>query len=413
MEYRTSIVLFIVGAVLAISPLAGAQSDDIAVVRKAAEQGSANDQARLGQFYWKGNGVLQDYAQAATWFRKAADQGNAAAQTFLGTMYMRGQGVPKDFTQSAAWLRKASDHGEPVAQNNLGLLYEEGLGVQKDFATAVSWLRKAADQGYATAQDNLGDLYQSGRGVPQNDVQALAWYQKAADQGYVDAKEHLRVLQASGHGLQPEHAQAAQATNSAPSPSDHSTAAAPTTGVSSSESAENGPSLKETLDWMKSKLVDEMITTQFNEVLQPNPKIGIDGEQDDGIRTINYSEVRTSGCNISFTKTTKDVGGYLKREVLVTELVELPIADLQSDKIEVLEKSPGGLFTTVSYNPNYWVVGIGFQQGKKHQSKAVLDGKNVEMSPSVEFRTKQLATRWSKALIHAASLCGAVKQEPF
>src|SRR5258708_21416388 len=127
---------------------------------------------------------------------------------------------------------------------------------------------------------------------------------------------------------------------------------------------------------MKSKLVDEMITTQFNEVLQPNPKIGIDGEQDDGIRTINYSEVRASGCNISFTKTTKDVGGYLKREVLVTELVELPIADLQSDKIEVLEKSPAGLFTTVRYNPSYWVVCLGFQQGRQHQSKSVLHRKN-------------------------------------
>ena len=54
--------------------------------------------------YTQGQGVPQDYVQAAAWFRKAADQGNAPAQAALGVMYAHGQGVPQDYVQAHMWL---------------------------------------------------------------------------------------------------------------------------------------------------------------------------------------------------------------------------------------------------------------------------------------------------------------------
>jgi len=42
--------------------------------------------------YQIGQGVAQDYAEAARWYRKAADQGGVAAQFNLGVMYYEGQG---------------------------------------------------------------------------------------------------------------------------------------------------------------------------------------------------------------------------------------------------------------------------------------------------------------------------------
>jgi TPR repeat protein len=39
--------------------------------------------------YREGEGVPQNYAEALKWFRKAADQGNANAQFKLGIMYRR------------------------------------------------------------------------------------------------------------------------------------------------------------------------------------------------------------------------------------------------------------------------------------------------------------------------------------
>ena len=60
--------------------------------RKAAEQGSDIAQCALGKMYASGEGVPQDYDQAAAWFQKAAEQGNAQAQTLLGSMYASGEG---------------------------------------------------------------------------------------------------------------------------------------------------------------------------------------------------------------------------------------------------------------------------------------------------------------------------------
>jgi TPR repeat protein len=51
--------------------------------RKAAEQGDAEMQWRLGGFYEFGFGVEQDKAEAEKWFQKAAEQGNFAAQQRL------------------------------------------------------------------------------------------------------------------------------------------------------------------------------------------------------------------------------------------------------------------------------------------------------------------------------------------
>ncbi len=51
--------------------------------RKAAEQGNAVAQCKLGQCYHNGEGVEQDYAEALKWYRKAADQGFELAKEYL------------------------------------------------------------------------------------------------------------------------------------------------------------------------------------------------------------------------------------------------------------------------------------------------------------------------------------------
>jgi TPR repeat protein len=78
--------------------------------RKAADQGFAKAQSNLGLMYAEGQGVTQNYPEAAKWYRKGADQGdadqgNADAQYNLGVMYAWGPGgthhVPNDKTQTA------------------------------------------------------------------------------------------------------------------------------------------------------------------------------------------------------------------------------------------------------------------------------------------------------------------------
>jgi TPR repeat protein len=45
--------------------------------------------------YYNGNGVSQDYKEAARWCKLAVEQGFAEAQTYLDAMYEKGL-VPKD-----------------------------------------------------------------------------------------------------------------------------------------------------------------------------------------------------------------------------------------------------------------------------------------------------------------------------
>ena len=158
---------------------------------KKAQSGDAKAQISLGECYYFGNGVSQDYTQAVYWFRKAAEQGYASAQNNLGWCYQKGNGVPKDYTQAVYWYRKAAEQGNATAQNNLAVCYHVGNG---DYTQAVYWYRKAADQGFAKAQYNLGLCYEYGKGVTKDVDQAIEWYRKAARQGDEDAQKALKRL---------------------------------------------------------------------------------------------------------------------------------------------------------------------------------------------------------------------------
>ncbi len=111
---------------------------------------------------------------------KAAEQGLAEAQYNLGVRYYLGQGVPQDFTEAAKWYQKPAEQGLAYAQYKLGVMYSNGRGVPKDDAEAVKWYEKAAEQGLAEAQYNLGVRYGKGQGVPQDLTEAHKWFNLAA-----------------------------------------------------------------------------------------------------------------------------------------------------------------------------------------------------------------------------------------
>jgi TPR repeat protein len=172
----------------AIVPPSPVRSLEDQPYRKAAEQGDAEAQSRLGDLYAKGIGVGRDYGEAAKRYRKAADQGDASAQNNLGMCYARGEGVSQDYAEAVTWYRKAADQGDASAQTNLGFCCDIGQGVQQDYAEAVKWYRRAAEQGYAIAEDNLGHCYQFGHGIQQDDAEAVKWYRKAAEVGLPSAQ---------------------------------------------------------------------------------------------------------------------------------------------------------------------------------------------------------------------------------
>jgi TPR repeat protein len=61
-------------------------------------------------------------AEAVKLYRKAADQGFAAAQSKLGVMYAQGRGVPQDYVLAHMWSNLAAAQGDENAKNNRNLL---------------------------------------------------------------------------------------------------------------------------------------------------------------------------------------------------------------------------------------------------------------------------------------------------
>ena len=98
-----------------ITPLFAENLPDIS----AAEQGDANAQYNLGVYYYNGEGVDQNYAEAVKWFRLAAEQGFATAQVILGSCYYNGEGVAYDYTEAVKWVRKAAEQGDAEAKQAL------------------------------------------------------------------------------------------------------------------------------------------------------------------------------------------------------------------------------------------------------------------------------------------------------
>jgi hypothetical protein len=126
--------------------------------RKAAEQGDAECQLRLGQALAGGCGVSQDYTEAAGWFLKAAEQGHPTAQFNMGACFWNGHGVAKDHAVGAEWLLKAATQGDPDAQKAVGQCYENADGVAQDSVEAYKWMKLAAAQNHAAAQLGCDEL---------------------------------------------------------------------------------------------------------------------------------------------------------------------------------------------------------------------------------------------------------------
>ncbi len=200
--------IFALFLVLALQPARAVEgTDDFKNILAAAESNHADAQFILGDCYYKGRGIPQNYQEAVKWFRKAADQMNADAQYYLGVCYANGQGVEKNPQTAAEWIRRAADHGNAEAMNTLGLLYSSGNGVRQDYSEAVGLFRRAADSGNNDALKNLALCYANGLGVAKDMKEAVKLLKAAASAGSADAQYNLGVSYVNGSGVEANYEQ--------------------------------------------------------------------------------------------------------------------------------------------------------------------------------------------------------------
>ena len=158
----------------------------------AAAQGHAEAQYRLGNIYFlqaydaiesqEENGLSEGeneedqeylYNQTLNWYTKAAAQGHAAAQNKIGFMYAKGLGVEQDTTVALSWFTKAGEqliqqrdiHAEsnntdeikiPQAanthrqminiHNKIDLINDKEQVMHKDRAITLEWLKRTTEK---------------------------------------------------------------------------------------------------------------------------------------------------------------------------------------------------------------------------------------------------------------------------
>ena len=178
--------------------------------RMSADQNYPEGMNLFGYLLFYGQGVSQNQAEATKWWLKAAEQGYAKAQFNLALCYENGEGVEQSYEKAAEWWLKAAEQGYAKAQFNLALCYKNGEGVEQSYEKAAEWYRKAAEQGDASAQFNLGVCYYNGEGVEKSYFEAVMWYSKAAELGLAMAQFHLGLCYYSGNGVKQNYNKAAE-----------------------------------------------------------------------------------------------------------------------------------------------------------------------------------------------------------
>ena len=206
---------------------------------------NADAQLRMGDFYYWGQRIEQDYSLAVKWYKMSAEQGNRHASDRLGNMYYKGIGVEKDCKEGIAWYEQGNkladaeiqyeignkyfygmdvikNHkkayewyanafrsyermswgGDATAQYTLGKMYLDGIGTERDYKKAFQWFEKAEKHGVVKAQYELGNLYYNGFGICQNYNTALKWYEKARKQESNEAKYMLGIMYRMGYGVE-------------------------------------------------------------------------------------------------------------------------------------------------------------------------------------------------------------------
>jgi TPR repeat protein/CHAT domain-containing protein len=121
--------------------------------RQAAEAGNVAAMCFLADAYYWGRGVEQNHAESLRWLTRAADEGVAFYQLKLGKQYFLGDRTVTDFTRARTLFEKADESGEPMAGEWLvrATLADVTLAGRGQLARAQLEERAAKGMGWAIA----------------------------------------------------------------------------------------------------------------------------------------------------------------------------------------------------------------------------------------------------------------------
>ena len=162
---------------------------------KAAQQGNALAQLKVGDAYLEGVLLHRDHEKGIEYLTKAANQNDVNAIQRLGLCLDVGSDeIQPDKTASFQWYLKGASLDDAECQYGVAMAYFSGDGVEQNPEQAVDWVTKAANNGYAPAQHTIGFMLLRGIHCPVDIEYAKYWFEKAAAQGNQNAADELAKL---------------------------------------------------------------------------------------------------------------------------------------------------------------------------------------------------------------------------
>lgn len=124
---------------------------------KGANLKSSESMTLLGAYYSEGIIFEQDYKKALEYFSKAIDidADNASALFNIGQAYYYGEGVGQDYNKAFAWYVKSANQDYSLAKIQLAEMYFSGQAVPKNVKKAIEIIKPLAELGDPKAQQNL------------------------------------------------------------------------------------------------------------------------------------------------------------------------------------------------------------------------------------------------------------------
>jgi len=149
------------------------------IYKYAAEKGSAEAKYRIAEMYKEGEGVEQNFKEAAMWYEAAGNSGYKTGWPQAGRIYYHGEeGFPQDRSKAVECFKKTSDagDGDEISNYYLGIEYLKGGAAGQDYEKAFSCFDYAAAQGRLEALSCIEYMFETGKVKNCKYKTAAEWY---------------------------------------------------------------------------------------------------------------------------------------------------------------------------------------------------------------------------------------------
>ena len=154
----------------------------------------SNSQFELAGILWKKASDQCDMNNIIKLYEDAINNNNYKAMYLLGDKYYSGYKIEQDYDLAMFYFRMAARYNYGRAEFNIGKMYESGLGVIKSYEKAIEWYKLASTHGEVKALESMGDVYLA----KEEFIKAFKLYNMAYE-NYEDKNDAVLVMLRMGY----------------------------------------------------------------------------------------------------------------------------------------------------------------------------------------------------------------------